>query len=85
MNLSSFPLDLILIISTFIEDIDTINLANTKKSFNSDRIKFVRFNLNKEKSLEYLNNKKFKNKKQIEENRSSIETKFLLYRNQFLN
>ena len=62
MNLSSFPLDLILIISTFIEDIDTINLANTKKSFNSDRIKFVRFNLNKEKSLEYLNNKKFKNK-----------------------
>ena len=59
MKLTSFSLDLILLLTEYIEDIDTINLAHTTKLFNSDRTKFVRFNLNRKSSLEYITNNKF--------------------------
>ena len=59
MKLTSFPLDLILLLAEYIEGIDTINLAHTTKLFNSDRTKFVRFNLNRTKSLKYIIDSKF--------------------------
>ena len=59
MKLTSFSLDLILLLTEYIEDIDTINLAHTTKLFNSDRTKFVRFNLNRTKSLKYIIDNKF--------------------------
>ena len=59
MKLTSFPLDLILLLTEYIEDIDTINLAHTTKLFNSDRTKFVRFNLNRTESLKYITNNEF--------------------------